>query len=66
MSLPTCETCIFWKPDTAYRFGRTGACRKHAPTAPPAAADPFGEMALWPKTFEMDGCGDHQAAEAKP
>ena len=51
-----CRTCGYWLP----REGDVGFCRKGAPTYGP------GGVAVWPRSFEWDWCGQFGALAIEP
>lgn len=51
--LTTCGSCRFWQHNDV----RSGFCRRHAP----AASDLATQVARWPETRAIDGCGEGES-----
>ncbi len=58
-----CMECLFWEPV----LGRLGSCRRHAPygyTSGTATSN-VNSACIWPKTYDVDWCGDSVARTAQ-
>ena len=61
MSRVRCEECVFWNNSVVRDPNLdSGRCERHAPKPH------LYEMALWPFTDAMDGCGEGVLADGKP
>ena len=58
----TCETCVFWQPQTAAAGTLTGfgQCRRQPPAI---VLTPQGSRAMWPSVNRGEWCGEHATVE---
>ena len=57
VALTMCDSCRFWQHGDT----RSGFCRRHAP----AASDRTTQVARWPETRAIDGCGEGEMDAAR-
>ena len=51
-----CGSCVFWQDTKPYRGRAWGECRRNAPNV-------AGQLrAKWPKTVDIDWCGQWEGA----
>jgi hypothetical protein len=61
--MTTCSACRHWSQTGAGNAQKVGECRRSAPS--PSTTGGPDHQAAWPKTLELDSCGEFTARKVE-